>query len=137
MITDVAHIGVAVQTVDPPMPATSLLDEFDSNGLVWRVYDIGPANGSVVTAISEVDDRTVLISAQAWTFYPTTLPPRLRRADRPLRSSREPMKRSAAHTSAAPAPVARCTGPGIRERLVRPSTGEATARRPGVLEDRE
>ena len=40
-------LTVAVQSQQPLFPDWELVDEFDANGLHWKVYDVGPDDGWV------------------------------------------------------------------------------------------
>ena len=73
---DLGTVTVAVRGVLPPMPAEHLLDQSDANGLAWQVHDVGPINGSILTAVTRAGDETVLLSAQAPSFDPTGVPQR-------------------------------------------------------------
>ncbi|MFT3851817.1 MAG: hypothetical protein QM733_03620 [Ilumatobacteraceae bacterium] len=60
-------LSVVVENLHPPFPDWELVDEFDVNGLHWKVYDVGPEDGSTTSAWAPLDDtNAVLVGGQAW-----------------------------------------------------------------------
>ena len=61
---DCCYLKIALQNLDPPMPPQEGINDFESNGMAWTVYDTGPRDGTIITAKATNDAITILVSAQ-------------------------------------------------------------------------
>lgn len=67
LIPDESVLGIVVQDVAPAFPPEQSLGTYVVNGLTWELFDVGPANGWVIVAVTSVDGSFLAISAQGWT----------------------------------------------------------------------
>lgn len=62
--TACCYLKIAVQNIDPPMQPETALWTFTAGGMEWTVYDVGPLDGTTVTAKATGALGTVLVGAQ-------------------------------------------------------------------------
>ena len=63
MVQSGCILSITVQDVEPPMLAAELVDQFESNGLAWSVYDTGSPAGSHIVAMAVDGPLTILVGA--------------------------------------------------------------------------
>lgn len=64
IVPDCCRLIITVQTVEPRFPDREKMSEQEVNGVVWRTYDIGPEDGSQLTAFASEGSLSVLVSTQ-------------------------------------------------------------------------
>jgi len=60
-------LSVAEENIEPGYRDQDLLMSFESNDITWRMFNAGPRDGTVVTAVANAGDVWLLVTAQAWT----------------------------------------------------------------------
>ena len=63
--TDCCLLKVVVESINPPRPASEVVETFSVGGLEWTVYDSGPRDGTAMIAQATGDFGTAIISAQS------------------------------------------------------------------------
>lgn len=74
LLESCCDIKVVVQNVEPLFSDKEEIDVFESNGNVWKIYDTGPNDGSVVSAWASINGSPVLVSAQVFGTNPDATP---------------------------------------------------------------
>ena len=64
IVPDCCYLKLTLQDFEPPRPPEEHVGQFESNGMAWNVYDIGPRDRSTVVASTTVNGLTVSVGAQ-------------------------------------------------------------------------
>lgn len=64
IVPDCCYLKLTLQDFAPPRPDDERVGQFESNGLAWDLYDIGPRDRSTMVAAATVNGLTVSVSAQ-------------------------------------------------------------------------
>ena len=64
IVPDCCRLIITVQKVEPRFPDKQMMSEQEVNGVIWRTYNIGPEDGSQITAFASEGSQSVLVSTQ-------------------------------------------------------------------------
>ena len=64
IVPNCCRLMITLQKVEPLFPDTQLVSEQEVNGIIWRTYEIGPEDGSQITAVGMKGALSLLISTQ-------------------------------------------------------------------------
>jgi hypothetical protein len=66
LIPEHSTLTFVVQAIEPAIPTNQLIATETIGGLTWRMYDIGPSDGTTITAITNISSEWMLVTAQDW-----------------------------------------------------------------------
>lgn len=89
LVPDRSTLIVTIQNVAPLIPSEQSRGTFQANGLTWELFDVGPSDGSTITAVTEVGAAWILVGAQGWTADQRTVPREF--VDQVARSMQRPL----------------------------------------------
>jgi hypothetical protein len=64
IVPDCCYLKLTLQDFAPPRPDDERVGQFESNGLLWDLYDIGPRDRSTLVASTTVNGLTISVGAQ-------------------------------------------------------------------------
>lgn len=64
IVPDCCYLKLTLQDFAPPRPPEEHVGQFESNGMQWNLYDIGPRDLSTVVASATVNGLTISVGAQ-------------------------------------------------------------------------
>jgi hypothetical protein len=64
IVPDCCYLKLTLQDFEPPRPPEEHVGQFESNGMAWDLYDIGPRDRSTVVASATVNGLTISVGAQ-------------------------------------------------------------------------